>query len=222
MDHNGPLGFGAEQMAPSNSLQYPGQSDFTLQTAWPNAWESMSTFVDGIMSFLDVTADAIGNTLSVRPKLPTGWSEMAFNNLQVGTHRVNILAREFSRGAEQVFTNTTGGTLGLSTVIRLPANAPVCSVTRNGSGVPYSYNAALGQVRVDTTISGAQVVIRVQTSPAADINLDGGVDGADLSIMLSTFGSAQPTFSNGDLNGDGLVDGADLSILLAGFGQICS
>ena len=47
----GPVGFGAEQISPTNSLLYAGQSDFALQAAWPNAWESMSTLVDAIMVF---------------------------------------------------------------------------------------------------------------------------------------------------------------------------
>jgi len=44
-----------------------------------------------------------------------------------------------------------------------------------------------------------------------DLNLDGIVDGADLSILLGAWGTADPI---ADLSGDGNVDGADLSILL--------
>jgi len=46
----------------------------------------------------------------------------------------------------------------------------------------------------------------------ADLNGDGVVDGADLGILLSLWGTNDPL---ADLNGDGVVDGADLGILLS-------
>ena len=46
-----------------------------------------------------------------------------------------------------------------------------------------------------------------------DLNGDGVVNGADLSIMLGEWGKCPGC--NGDLNGDGVVNGADLSILLS-------
>ena len=49
-----------------------------------------------------------------------------------------------------------------------------------------------------------------EDSPA-DLNADGVVNGADLSILLGDWGGA----GIADLNGDGTVDGADLSTLLA-------
>ena len=45
-----------------------------------------------------------------------------------------------------------------------------------------------------------------------DLNNDGVVNGADLSILLSAWGTADPV---ADINGDGEVNGADLSILLS-------
>ena len=44
-----------------------------------------------------------------------------------------------------------------------------------------------------------------------DLNNDGRVDGADLTLLLSNWGGS----GVGDLNGDGVIDGADLTILLA-------
>ena len=44
-----------------------------------------------------------------------------------------------------------------------------------------------------------------------DLNGDGVVNGADLSIMLAAWGSNDPV---ADLDGNGVVDGADLAILL--------
>ena len=53
--------------------------------------------------------------------------------------------------------------------------------------------------------------LTVVPSNPADLNGDGAVNAADLSILLSAWGSAGP----GDVNGDGTVNAADLSILLS-------
>jgi hypothetical protein len=49
-----------------------------------------------------------------------------------------------------------------------------------------------------------------------DVDGDGDVDGADLGIMLATWGDCSGCAA--DLNRDGTVDGADLGVLLSGFG----
>ena len=49
-------------------------------------------------------------------------------------------------------------------------------------------------------------------SPTGDLNHDGLVDGADLSILLGNWNSSN---TDSDLDGSGLVDGADLNLLLA-------
>jgi hypothetical protein len=53
---------------------------------------------------------------------------------------------------------------------------------------------------------------------AADLNLDGVVDGGDLGALLGSWGAATGATA-ADLNGDGLVDGADLGILLGAWGD---
>ena len=50
-------------------------------------------------------------------------------------------------------------------------------------------------------------------SEPGDLDGNGTVDAADLSILLSSWGSAA-----GDLNGDGSTDAADLTILLNNWG----
>lgn len=54
------------------------------------------------------------------------------------------------------------------------------------------------------------------TSPRpADVNGDGVVDGLDLSVVLSVWGTTNPA---GDINGDGQVSGADLTMLFSDWG----
>jgi hypothetical protein len=57
----------------------------------------------------------------------------------------------------------------------------------------------------------------------ADLNSDGVVDLADLSVCLGDFGCAQPgdPVCPGDIDGDGDTDLADLTLLLANFGVAC-
>jgi len=69
----------------------------------------------------------------------------------------------------------------------------------------------------------ARLEMTVSTSLlGGDVNGDGVVNGADLSVLLSTFGTqVLPGFA-GDLNCDGVVNGADLSVLLSNFGRTSS
>lgn len=178
-DHNGPIGFGAEQMAPSNALLYPGQSDFTLQTAWPNAWESMSFYVDAVMLFLDYTPDAPTGTLRIKPKLPGGWDQMTYNNLRVGANTVDVTVERRYYSAAHTFTNDAGAPLNFDTTVRIPALgfAP-CRATVNGVPVtPDSVDTAIGAVRVTgalATGAGATTVVEVFPRSPADITSIGG------------------------------------------------
>ncbi len=55
-----------------------------------------------------------------------------------------------------------------------------------------------------------------------DLNGDGSIDLADLSIMLANYGTTQgAAYEDGDLDGDGDVDLGDLSILLSVYGTNC-
>ena len=53
-----------------------------------------------------------------------------------------------------------------------------------------------------------------ETPCEGDLNGDDVVDGADLGLMLSQWGSD----GSADLNNDGVVDGADLGLILAAWG----
>lgn len=53
----------------------------------------------------------------------------------------------------------------------------------------------------------------VCTSCVGDVNLDGAVDGADLTFILAGWGTDSP-----DLTADGVVDAADLAIVCGGWG----
>lgn len=54
-----------------------------------------------------------------------------------------------------------------------------------------------------------------------DLNGDGGVNSADLSVVLSSYGLSVAPGSAGDVNADGVVDGKDLMVILSLFGGVC-
>lgn len=56
---------------------------------------------------------------------------------------------------------------------------------------------------------------------AGDTNLDGHVDGKDISHILAKFGQTMPPLTGPNLNGDFVVNGADLSVVLSTFGTSC-
>lgn len=53
---------------------------------------------------------------------------------------------------------------------------------------------------------------------ATDLNGDGFINGADLTILLAAWGDCEVIECTGDLSGDGSVGGADLTILLSDWG----
>jgi len=98
-----------------------------------------------------------------------------------------------------------------------PASATIAAGGSAKFSVEFE-SADLPKPTVEVTISArrhdlarGEAVAVISVTPAiADLNGDGLVNGADLSILLGAFGGPGP----GDLNGDGVVDGADLAILL--------
>jgi len=83
----------------------------------------------------------------------------------------------------------------------------------------YEGQTAIGAVHVsEPNFDGVFVPtlyteIQFSDSLPGDLNGDGAIDGADLAILLSSWGACGACVA--DLNGDGMVDGADLAELLA-------
>jgi hypothetical protein len=105
------------------------------------------------------------------------------------------------------------GVVGVAGEVRLDGEL---ADPRNPASLPSGNGVAGGNTLWKFTVAAPP------PSCPGDTNDDNLVDGADLSVILSTFGtkSAEPG-TGGDLNGDGFVDGADLSVILANFGTDC-
>ncbi|MCE9619791.1 MAG: hypothetical protein K8R92_07760 [Planctomycetes bacterium] len=83
----------------------------------------------------------------------------------------------------------------------------------NGDGLPDRCNIDLGS---ETDCNGDGIPDSCQP-PSADINGDGVVDGADVGLVLLSFGDC-PCCPE-DLSRDGVVDGADVGLVLLSMGE---
>ena len=207
----GPAGFGAEQIAPrgipgqpapwnTGSLLYPGQNDFVLQTAWPNAWESMSTFVDSIMAFLDYDPDAPSNTMRIAPKLPSDWGTMTFSNITLvnapagHTHKVSLTITEAPTTGNQtlVFTNSAGFAVNMQPTLKLPVGRSACSVRVNGTPTAYTPDIS-GRLTISTfpLATGANAITTLIVTTVAgnspDFNRSGALEVADIFAFLNAW-----------------------------------
>ncbi len=218
----GPTGLGAEQMAPLNSLLYPGQADFRLQAAWPNAWESMSFLVDCLMLFLDHVPDAPNDRIFLAPKLPGGWNTMTFRNLRIGPARaIDVTCTESPTAASQVFTNRNGGTVHYDTWVRLPAVAVVTSVRQDGVPAAWTPDAAASRVRVTGTLNpaaaSATVLAVTFNDIRGDFDHDGDIDAVDFDHFAACaagpgVAQADPDCADARLDGDGDIDVDDFAL----------
>ncbi|MSR41234.1 MAG: hypothetical protein EXS10_04950 [Phycisphaerales bacterium] len=107
-----------------------------------------------------------------------------------------------------------------------PPSGALVGCSDNGAGCPngtssMSLAATIGlplYVRVGGATGGGAGMINfvcVPTPPACqgDVDVNGVVDGADLTIVLNGWGTA-----SGDLDGNGIVDAADITLILNAWG----
>jgi GH15 family glucan-1,4-alpha-glucosidase len=214
----GPAGMGAEQMCPSVSQMYAG---FTLETAWPNAWESMSTLADCLMMFLDYTPDAPNSRIYLAPKLPTTWSTLTYTNIQVVPGRaINVTCNELAAIHSQSIKNRNGGTVNYDTYIRIPSGTVIAAVKQDGTPVSYTFDATASRVHVIGTINtaaGSTTTIAVITQVPGDFDTDGDVDDDDVDAFAACatgphLGPRTAACASVDFDQDMDVDMADFGV----------
>jgi hypothetical protein len=117
--------------------------------------------------------------------------------------------------------NANGVEVGYVNFTYTPSSSSVASarlqVVAHGAGLTAYYDNA--QMFPESTAgTGAPSNLSSTPPPVAvigDLNGDGKVDAADLSILLSNWGKTGATAAQGDLDCDGVINATDLSILLA-------
>jgi hypothetical protein len=86
----------------------------------------------------------------------------------------------------------------------------------NGDGVLDAYQIAQGGL-ADQDTNGIPDICQQPTCASADLFANGLINGADLGILLSEWGPANPSTVS-DITRDGVVNGADLGLLLSFWG----
>ena len=99
-------------------------------------------------------------------------------------------------------------------------NGSVVNLTRTricGNTAPNDAQVGQSPSGIINDLGGSCMMSTCNDCPlpcVGDVNTDRAVDGADLGVMLSSWGTSGPA----DLNGDSTVNGADVGILLSAWG----
>ncbi len=86
-----------------------------------------------------------------------------------------------------------------------------------------SVAVVLGSCTAETT-PDVEATGRLASDPPgemSDLNADGQVDLADLTILLANHGKTNVLYDDGDFSGDGTIDLVDLTVMLQNYGQAC-
>ncbi len=139
----GNLGIGAEQIDENKK-----DTEFALETAWANVWESNGKIVDDLLAFVDYEYNAESNTFKVAPKIPSSWTYMGSRiKLKDGTLYIKV-----TKGTNQRLVDLDNNTpTALSVEVYVQTDAQPTSVT--GTTLSWSYDAATGRVKLYGTLA---------------------------------------------------------------------
>jgi agmatine/peptidylarginine deiminase len=164
--------------------------------------------VTGSLRLPPVTIDAaaVAATFAMCHRLHTEATDFGFLGYDIASVRINGQTIE-----------TLADTLEPTeyTIDLMPWAGQTVEIELHFDTIDEQYNDYPGWRVHSTEIS--QTVLDCPACPA-DVSGDGGIDLADLNLVLGHFGQAS---SQGDTNDDGVVDLADLNTVLAAFGTLC-
>lgn len=100
-------------------------------------------------------------------------------------------------------------------------NSIQCSPNTFAIGGSYWWKVTAVNSGGRTTDAGAPFMFSTVPPCPADLNGDRAVNTADLTVLLSAFGSVVSPGTGADVNNDGAVNTADLSLMLGAFGGTC-
>lgn len=99
---------------------------------------------------------------------------------------------------------------GSTTLVDESVNRFICEL-----GVP----VAPGVQATSPTLGNSDGAFPVCRPPCpGDVDGSGSVNGVDLAVILTNWGTPSEKYPNADTNDDGVVDGSDLAVVLAGWG----
>jgi formylglycine-generating enzyme required for sulfatase activity len=193
----GPVLQGTGSALPVLAL-FRGQTGGGFGSAVPIAPTGASSGLD--VSLIDADGDGDRDIVSVQRT--------------IGTQSEAVLVRIDTTGA--------GGPLSIGEETDLGATAPILSTRGDLDGVGGEDLFLVDQA--SSFMGGGSAPVakpylgETEGGPPAapgDVNGDGWVDGNDLALMLSAWGTS---FAGADFNGDGIIGGDDLAVLLGAWG----
>lgn len=140
----GNLGLGAEQIDETKD-----NTEFALETAWPNVWESNGQIVDVLIGFIDYQYNAVENTLEISPKLPSDWSYLG-SNIKLKDGRFYIKENVVSDNQIKVnLANNTSENLLVEIYIQTDHEP----TTITGTSLNWTYDSYTGRVELYGTFA---------------------------------------------------------------------
>jgi len=141
---------------------------------------------------------------------PQGTPQAGAGALYVGNNTVTLNGCSFTGNS----SNYYGGALYVTGGSN-PGRVNLQSTRICGNTAPNGPQIGMSAGAIITDLGGACISDNCSDCPVClgDFNNDGLRNGADLTFMLSAWGTA-----GGDLNGDGLTNGVDLATMLSGWG----
>jgi hypothetical protein len=141
----GNLGLGAEQIDENKA-----DTEFALETAWANIWESNGKIIDNMMAFIDYQYDAPNDSITVSPKLPDDWSYLG-SHIQVKDGDLYVKVTKGSGQRTVDLDNNSSHNLAVNVYVQ--TDAQPSSVT--GTSLSWSYDSATGRVRLYGTLDAS-------------------------------------------------------------------
>lgn len=190
----------------SANTQVRAEDEWNYIFVWEPVYQTQAELDDGSEPWTTGTAT-------------TGYAVEDWKNEEVTWTKGNFWAQYRTGGFSSDFTfnqsledKLTVGTSNLPTAIVNAINAAGSTVTgfEFGIGSGSTRNAYVSHFQ-SSLLNGNELY---NFGPLlGDANLDGTVNGLDLSAMASNFGTSGNVWAGGDFNADGNVNGLDLSIL---------
>ena len=142
----GNLGLGSEQIDETKD-----NTEFALETAWPNVWESNGKIVDLLIGFVDYQYNAVENTLEISPKLPSEWSYLG-SNIKLKDGRFYIKENVVSDNQIRVNLANNSST-NLSVEIYIQTDHEPTTIT--GTSLNWAYDSYTGRVKLYGTFASS-------------------------------------------------------------------
>jgi nitrate/TMAO reductase-like tetraheme cytochrome c subunit len=143
---------------------------------------------------------------------PRGFSNAAFN--AIGSGPVGAVYADGQHWDDTLFAIPAGATSATVTLYYQTSTKEYMEFLRDANVTDTNGQTAYNlwvEAGKSAPVAMDSATIALSASNPADLNGDGTVNAADLSILLSNWGGS----GAGDINGDGNVNAADLSILLS-------